>query len=121
MAAPKTKTSMMTLFNRKPDIIRRYGTMKCFYDAAQPYVAGSVPANLTAFSQIIDNQPCTPEAAKAVEQAITELIDRPREIIHKLVEKLESSGEMETTVTISELACLQAALRATDEKPGIFE
>ena len=114
MAAPKTKITMMTRFNRKGAILRRFGSMKEFQKAAQPWIKGVVPVNVDSLAKIIEGDPCTPEQALAVEQAIDTLLDDPVLVLQRCQTEY-LNGANEFTLSLSDMTCLRAALRL-DEK-----
>lgn len=113
MAAPKTKTAFMSMFGRKELILKHYSSIKSFQKAAAPWIEGVVPVSSDSFARILDNEPCTPEQATAVELAIDALIDRPRVLIERLKREYTQSKGKKVSFEISkeDLSTLELVLR----------
>jgi len=115
MSAPRTKTAFMSKMGRKPDVIRQFGSMKGFQKAAKPWISGVVPVSIDALAKIVENEPCTPEQATAVEDAIYELMERPRAILQKCSDAYMESGKMDFTLSIADISALRASLRVDED------
>lgn len=116
MAAPKTKTAVMAMMGRKPAIIRQFGSIAGFRRAAHLWLDGIVPQSNDTLTRIIDNQPCTPAQATAVEKAIFVLMDRPKTILDGFAGEYTNEGKMTFDLSVGDMLCLRAALRLDEEE-----
>jgi len=105
--ARERKTAIMARYGRKEPALARYGTMKNVYRAMAPQIS-HVVSSPQQLSDILDNKPCTPAQASAVDKAVEYLLDRPHRILDRLME--QAAPEQ-----LPDLLCLREALAVPDE------
>ena len=77
------KNTIMPLFGRREEVLRRFGTIRNFYLLCLPEISHCLRSQ-QYFAEVIDNRPCTEEQSACVQKCIELYLDRPKAIITAL-------------------------------------